>query len=1270
MIGNATRRHRTAPWLALGFLLCAATAEAGVVTTLADSGAGSLREQVNAGGAVTFAAGLTGTINLTGTPISITSSTPSITGPGANAITINAGNARRIFMVSANGTTLSGLTLTSGASDQGGAILNTGNLTLNAVAITSSAATDSGGGVYNTGTLTVTSSTFSGNSVTAGNCAGGGAIRSEGPGSVLVVTNSTITGNSAAACNGGGISFNNGTASITASTITANSAGLGGGNLYKGSSVAGLTMSSSVISDGTAGGGTPTNPDMHGAFAGGLTSSGYNLVKTRGDSIGYVASDLADGTSPLLGALANNSGPTSTQLPQLTSPLLETLAPCQATDQRGFTRPQGNRCDIGAVEYRQFPLTATIVGSGSVSAGATPTPTIGSISNCTGNCTAYYDGEVQPTVTLTATPNANQLFSGWSGACPGSANPVTTVTMTSAKTCIATFVPNTFTVTSSVSGGNGSITPAGSQVVNGGTNVVFTLSPAPNYHVANVDGTCGGTLSGPGNTTYTTNAVSANCTVVAHFSIDQHVVLASVAGGNGSINPVGAVNVDHGSSTVFTLSPSANYHVTGVDGSCGGVLSGPNNTTYTTAAITADCTVVAHFAIDQHTVTPSVSGGNGTISPSTTVQVNHGATTVFTLTPSANYHVASVDGSCGGVLSGPNNTIYTTAAVNADCSVVAHFSIDQHTVTPSVAGGNGSISPSTAVQVDHGATTVFTLTPSANYHVASVDGSCGGALSGPNNTTYTTNAVNADCTVVAHFTIDQHTVTPSVAGGNGTISPSTAVQVNHGATTVFTLAPSANYHVASVDGSCGGVLSGPSNTTYTTNAVTADCTVVAHFTIDQHVVTPSVVGGNGTITPSTTVQVDHGATTVFTLAPAASHHVASVDGTCGGALSGPGNTTYTTNAITADCTVVAHFAIDTHTVGGTVNGLVGSAMVLRLNGGNPLLIGANGSFVFAQPLDDLSPYAVTIAQQPTAPTQVCTVSNGSGTLAGSDITNVVVNCPAPLAHLILNVSDSRNYARYGMLLNYIVTLTNDGNGDATGVSLGNVSPPQLDTAATTWTCQGAGGGATCTASGSGALNDANVRVPIGRTLTWIVTSPVRLDASGGAVAYTVNAAGGGAASATDQDTLVIMRTGMDVAYGDGAESVSDPASVACTPAGNTQQRFDLTTTRTFALPATASAAIDVVLAARAANGAGLRVERLNTGAAPSLRLVTIEQSGIERAGAWAATTPGATLAIGVATAGEHSVLLLEGNGITIESALPDGVDASVQARLPTRDCAL
>jgi hypothetical protein len=469
--------------------------------------------------------------------------------------------------------------------------------------------------------------------------------------------------------------------------------------------------------------------------------------------------------------------------------------------------------------------------------------------------------------------------------------------LVTATGCINVSGVVTHTVTPSVSGGNGTITPSTPQTVNDGATTAFTLTPAANYHIVTpVGGTCGGTLVG---NTYTTNAVTADCTVIASFAIDTHTVTPSVSGGNGTITPSTPQSVNHGSTTAFTLTPAANYHVvTPVGGTCGGTLVG---NTYTTNAVTADCTVVASFAIDTHTVTPSVSGGNGTITPSTPQSVNHGSTTAFTLTPAANYHVVTpVGGTCGGTLVG--NT-YTTNAVTADCTVIASFAIDTHTVTPSVSGGNGTITPSTPQTVNHGSTTAFTLAPNANYHIGTVTGSCGGSLVG---NTYTTNAVNADCTVIASFAIDTHTVTPSVSGGNGTITPSTPQTVNHGSTTAFTLTPSANFHVANVAGTCGGNLVG---NTYTTNAVNADCSVIASFAIDTHTVTPSVSGGNGTITPSTPQTVNHGSTTAFTLAPNANYHIGTVTGSCGGSLVG---NTYTTNAVNADCTVIASFAVDIH----------------------------------------------------------------------------------------------------------------------------------------------------------------------------------------------------------------------------------------------------------------------------------------------------------------------------------------------------------------------
>ena len=82
----------------------------------------------------------------------------------------------------------------------------------------------------------------------------------------------------------------------------------------------------------------------------------------------------------------------------------------------------------------------------------------------------------------------------------------------------------------------------------------------------------------------------------------------------------------------------------------------------------------------------------------------------------------------------------------------------------------------------------------------------------------------------------------------------------------------------------------------------------------------------------------------------------------------------------------------THTVSVTVSGLSGSGLVLRNNGGDDLAIGANGSFTFATALNDGAAYAVTVATQPTGPIQVCSVSAGSGTISGADVTGVTVVC--------------------------------------------------------------------------------------------------------------------------------------------------------------------------------------------------------------------------------------------------------------------------------------
>ena len=82
------------------------------------------------------------------------------------------------------------------------------------------------------------------------------------------------------------------------------------------------------------------------------------------------------------------------------------------------------------------------------------------------------------------------------------------------------------------------------------------------------------------------------------------------------------------------------------------------------------------------------------------------------------------------------------------------YGLATYTVTPS-AGANGSLNPATPQTVNHGFTTQFTVTPASNYHIDTVSG-CGGSLV---DSTYTTSAVTADCSVEASFAINQYTLT-------------------------------------------------------------------------------------------------------------------------------------------------------------------------------------------------------------------------------------------------------------------------------------------------------------------------------------------------------------------------------------------------------------------------------------------------------------------------------------------------------------------------------
>ena len=256
------------------------------------------------------------TIKLTGgyNPLTLNdSATTTITGPGANLLTISGGGGGKVFSVYGSAD-LSGLTITGGYGDFSGGLSSTGTTVLTNCTIAGNSGVY-GGGLFNAnGTLTLDNCTVAGNSTSH---LGGGLDNAFG--GTTSLTNCTVSGNFAG--DGGGLENFDGTLSLTDCTVTGNAAVEGGGLNNQGS----LTLTNTIVAGQESG----------GDIAGGFTDGGGNLI----------------GGDPLLAPLGDYGGPTPTVALLPGSPAIGkgVSGPgVPATDQRG--QPRSGRIDIGAFQ--------------------------------------------------------------------------------------------------------------------------------------------------------------------------------------------------------------------------------------------------------------------------------------------------------------------------------------------------------------------------------------------------------------------------------------------------------------------------------------------------------------------------------------------------------------------------------------------------------------------------------------------------------------------------------------------------------------------------------------------------------------------------------------------------------------------------------------------------------------------------------------------------------------------------------------------------------
>jgi CSLREA domain-containing protein len=287
----------------------------------------------------------------------------------------------------------------AGPTEGGGGFANlSGSVTISNSTISGNTSYQDGGGIINGGgTMKLNNSTVWKNSAKGATDGWGGGIANAG---ILTIAGTAIYSNTAVLY-GGGIGTTGGGLAIVNSTIGANQADTDGGGIWANNSPLGyvnlynVTITQNYADadlNGTGTGGgifnvTPAEPvafansivalnfeTLHagpvyipvpGDCSGTLASLDYNLLASVNAShctiSGVTTHDLL--TSPELGPLVNNGGPTPTYALLPGSPAIDAGNPsgCSdgnggslTTDQRGSMRPVGPRCDIGAFEYGLF----------------------------------------------------------------------------------------------------------------------------------------------------------------------------------------------------------------------------------------------------------------------------------------------------------------------------------------------------------------------------------------------------------------------------------------------------------------------------------------------------------------------------------------------------------------------------------------------------------------------------------------------------------------------------------------------------------------------------------------------------------------------------------------------------------------------------------------------------------------------------------------------------------------------------------------------------
>ena len=321
-----------------------------------------------------------------------------------------------------------------------------------------------------------------------------------------------------------------------------------------------------------------------------------------------------------------------------------------------------------------YPLTVTKGGGGSGSVTSVPAGI-----NCGVDCSDAYGSGTQ--VTLTAAPAIGSIFTGWSGACSGTAT-TCKLSMSSAKAATANFVAASYTLTVNKAG-SGTLTssPAGincgpdcTELYPAGQGVALFQSPAVGYEYIGATTNC--TLVEGG------IVMTKNCSLSATFKLGYPLTVSMTGLASGSVtsSPSG---IRCATDCAEVFAPQLNVRLTarptsaatmrfiGWGGACTGTAS------ICTVSMTQARNVVAEFGWIEHTLSVLRSGEGlvastpagincGLGAQACNVPMRVGSTVALTATPAAGWAFSKWTGACTGTQPVCNVTVSAARSVSAE----------------------------------------------------------------------------------------------------------------------------------------------------------------------------------------------------------------------------------------------------------------------------------------------------------------------------------------------------------------------------------------------------------------------------------------------------------------------------------------------------------------------------------------------------------------------------------------------------------------------------